>query len=67
MVYDKYYNVELEDIQDLLLDEKEIRQLILNLVSKRVGSNVTGWNFDHKNFHRRRRCYWGGTGSGERN
>lgn len=32
MVSDKYYQVELKDIPDLLLDEKEIRQLILNLV-----------------------------------
>lgn len=32
IISDKYVKTELEDVPDLLLDEKEVRQLILNLV-----------------------------------
>lgn len=47
---DKYIKVILEDIADLPLDEKEIRQLILNLVRNGLEAMPPGGNLNIKTF-----------------
>lgn len=42
MIMDQYVNLELNDIPDLLLDSKEISQLILNLVNNALESMPAG-------------------------
>lgn len=42
--YDKYINLQLEEIPELPLDEKEIRQLILNLVRNGLEAMSSGGN-----------------------
>lgn len=44
MQYDKYINLQLEEIPELPLDEKEIRQLILNLVRNGLEAMSSGGN-----------------------
>ncbi|OPY56434.1 MAG: hypothetical protein A4E55_02073 [Pelotomaculum sp. PtaU1.Bin035] len=56
MVLDKDINMQLEEISELLLNEKEIRQLILNLVRN-------GWESDYQNLHGRQRCGFISAGS----
>ncbi|MHB8124022.1 MAG: ATP-binding protein [Desulfitobacteriaceae bacterium] len=48
--FDKYVQVELAKIPDLLLDEKEIRQLILNLVRNGLEAMLPGGNLTIKTF-----------------
>jgi len=44
MQFDKYINLQLEEIPELPLDEKEIRQLILNLVRNGLEAMSSGGN-----------------------
>ncbi|MHB8124372.1 MAG: ATP-binding protein [Desulfitobacteriaceae bacterium] len=44
MQIDKYINLQLEEIPELLLDEKDIRQLILNLVRNGLEAMSSGGN-----------------------
>jgi PAS domain S-box-containing protein len=50
MYSDKYVQVELSEIPDLLLDEKEIRQLILNLVNNGLDAMLSGGNLTIRTF-----------------
>lgn len=50
MIGDKYINVEKGEISDLLLDEKEIRQLILNLVRNGLEAMSPGGTVNIKTF-----------------
>ncbi|NPV93185.1 MAG: PAS domain S-box protein [Firmicutes bacterium] len=50
MITDKYISVETSEISDLLLDEKEIRQLILNLVRNGLESMQSGGTLKIKTF-----------------
>lgn len=50
MIGDKYINVETGDIGELLLDEKEIRQLILNLVRNGLESMNPGGTLTIKTY-----------------
>ncbi|MEN6461323.1 MAG: ATP-binding protein [Syntrophomonas sp.] len=50
MVQDKYVKIEIGDIPDLLIDEKEIRQLILNLVCNGLESMSPGGSVTIKTF-----------------
>lgn len=47
---DKYVQVELAEIPELLLDEKEIRQLILNLVNNGLDAMSSGGNLTIRTF-----------------
>ena len=47
---DKYVNVELRTVPDLFLDEKEIRQLVLNLVRNGLEAMQPGGNVTVKTF-----------------
>lgn len=50
MVSDKYIKMNLQEIPDLLLDEKEIRQLILNLVRNGLEAMSVGGSLTIKTF-----------------
>lgn len=50
MLSDKYENMELEKTEGLLLDEKEIRQLILNLVRNGLEAMSPGGNLTIRTF-----------------
>lgn len=50
LVSDKYIHMELKEIPDLLLDEKEIRQLILNLVRNGLEAMTPGATLTLKTF-----------------
>lgn len=50
METDMFINVELQDVPDILLDEKEIRQLILNLVRNGLEAMSPGKNLTIRTF-----------------
>ena len=50
MLLDKYINLQLEEIPELLLDEKEIRQLILNLIRNGLEAMSSGGNLAIKTY-----------------
>ncbi len=50
MMQDKGITMELEDVPDMLLDEKEIRQLILNMINNGLESTPAGTNINIRTF-----------------
>lgn len=50
MLVDKYLNLQLEEIPELFLDEKEIRQLILNLIRNGLEAMSSGENLTIKTY-----------------
>lgn len=50
MVFDKYVSLELSDLPDLLLDDKEIRQLVLNLVRNGLEAMFPGRSLTIKTY-----------------
>lgn len=50
LYFDKYIHIELAEIPDLLLDEKEIRQLILNIVNNGLDAMLPGGSLTIRTF-----------------